>query len=56
MSGNILDRTERFAQDHFINFVLSDSKKYAQAEPTGRSDRAHGQFALPHRAESGGKQ
>jgi hypothetical protein len=51
--GNIVDPSETFAQDHFIDLVSSDPKKQAQAELTGRSNRAHGQLALPQRAEIG---
>jgi hypothetical protein len=53
VSGNIVGPRETFAQDHFIGLVSSDPKKQAQAELTGRSNRAHGQLALPQRAEGG---
>jgi hypothetical protein len=53
VSGNIIHPSETFAQDHFIGLVSSDPKKQAQAELTGRSNSAHGQIALPQRAESG---
>jgi hypothetical protein len=53
VSGTIIDPSETFAQDHFIGLVSSDPKKQAQAELTGRSNRAHGQLVLPRRAESG---
>jgi hypothetical protein len=53
VSGNIVDPSETFAQGHFIGLVSSDPKKQAQAELTGRSNRAHGQLALPQQTESG---
>jgi hypothetical protein len=53
MFANILDPNETFTQDHFTNFVLSDSKNHVQAKSTGRSGRACGQFILSQRAESG---
>jgi hypothetical protein len=53
VSGNIVGPSETFTQDHFVGLVSSDPKKQAQKELTGRSNRAHGQLALPQRAESG---
>jgi hypothetical protein len=53
VSGNIVGPSETFTQDHFVGLVSSDPKKQAQAELTGRSNSAHGQLALPQRAESG---
>jgi hypothetical protein len=53
VSGNIFGPSETFAQEHFIGLVSSGPKKQAQAELTGRSNHAHGQLALPQRAESG---